>query len=213
MKSEGRRRTRVAKVVLGGLLTLISVGVSPALAAHSLSISHTPPSGASAGTDLDLLFQVSGDCEQRQVEHDESITGYSIYQWLNVSAEVSKGCDPLDGYLSYSNSSGGGDAISPTSLSPPDQNGVRTMQFTIPGGHVTPGTLTYDLHVWQAHRKATARAGGGLFSLCGIPVPMAGGEANPDTAEYTYATHYNSVEVPGSASSTTRPGKGQKPNK
>lgn len=202
----------MAKFVLGVLLVTSGIGVSPAAADHSLSVTHSPPSGVKAGTDVVLQFRVTGGCENReQVEPDVSVTT-DYAPRADASAEVSHDCGPLESHLGYSNSQGKSEVIAAESLSDPDEGGGRTLIFRIPGADVTSGTLYYGLSVWQTHSKSSAGAYATFWGFgCHPPiVPIGGGGAAPAESETASASYSGTFEVPGSGSTTT---KGAKPRR
>jgi hypothetical protein len=214
-----RRGTILSKVVLGVLLVSSGVGVTPAAADHSLAVTHTPPSGVKAGSDVFLEFRVTGGCEnQDQLEHDVTVDppgSSSIHPIpdVNASAEVSHECGTLESYLGYSNSQGKSEVIAPEAFSEPNDDGSRTLTFRIPGVDVTSGTVWYQLQAWQTHSRSTVTGYAGFWGLCGGNLlPWAWAEGDPVGSDTAYAYYSGTFEVAGSGSTTSKPG-GGKPRK
>ena len=205
MKTQGNRRNGSARTAVLALLTLGSaLWIRPVLATHSLTISHTPPQEAKAAFDLGLEFEVSGDCEKGTVTHDESVTfrPEDASFRAELSTHVTKSCDPLEGALSYTNSEGESDEISPLAVSEQDEGGSQRFTFSIPSVHVTGGELRYHLDVWQIqHTQRTASGHDGIGEST-IRIPHD--ESHTEAASYD-----GSLVVLDDESTNNKHGKGR----
>lgn len=225
----GRKIYIRSSVILMAFLMAAMGARSLAWAENSLSVTHSPPDSVKAGNDLVLHFEVSGDCENRQVSHDASVTKYpddnhrvEIFEaevsvevpkyGAEISVDVPTGCGPREADLTFWNSAGATAKLSPEHVSHSEE-GSSYFLYRIPGVDVTPGTLTYRLSAQQSQSSLLAIRASDTF----FPYPLDPNDPTfwPDDWGVwsgdlpVYGTYEGSLEVPSDESSNTKPGKGR----
>ena len=229
-----RRWINSYRVTSFGLLMLLAITISTtALADHSLTVTHHPPFVEKSGVDLFIEFSVQGGCQDAPLDSPAPLL--SPLTWLELlgdrydnettvdfppndvslstSSRLPTRCHPREAHLTYWNSAGRSQRISPDDIHE-GGNGFWSIWFTVPGADVTSGTLTYELEVWQKQTGVELRnrveTGVSLNPEGPIdpgsppqPEPYAQQpEVEPQAEHTVYATYRDSVEVPGESDQT-----------